>query len=84
MSEQAKIDDLVRRLTAEAYLGDGLYASYDGFQVCLRASGREHIVFLDDNTMAALLRYNAMIGGLVAQINALRRTAAAGGDGTGT
>lgn len=37
----------------EFYLGDGLYASFDGFQVRLRAprSDRDDEVFLDSHTL---------------------------------
>ena len=39
----------------EIYLGDGLYASYDGYQICLRAprGGHDHYVYLDALTLAA-------------------------------
>jgi hypothetical protein len=40
---------------AEVYLGDGLYASFDGFQYCLRAPRGtvDHVVYLDSATMGA-------------------------------
>ena len=43
----------------ETYLGDGLYASYDGFQIVLRAQiGRSsHFVCLDDSTLQAFLLF---------------------------
>ena len=36
--------------THETYLGDGLYASFDGWQIKLRAprDGGDHEVFLED------------------------------------
>jgi hypothetical protein len=39
----------------ETYLGDGLYASFDGYQICLRASqmSGDHLVYLDAPTLAA-------------------------------
>ena len=43
------------------YLGDGLYASHDGFQIRLyteRGNGT-HEVFLDDSTLAAFERFVA-------------------------
>lgn len=43
----------------EAYLGDGLYASYDGYQIRLftkRVTGT-HEVFLDGAVWAALERF---------------------------
>jgi hypothetical protein len=43
----------------EEYLGDGLYASFDGWQFRLRAPREEgdHIVFLDPSVLAAFERY---------------------------
>jgi hypothetical protein len=44
----------------EVYLGDGLYASYDGFTLKLRApiaSGVNHEVFLEPKVLANLLLY---------------------------
>jgi len=40
---------------SEVYLGDGLYASFDGFQFCLRAPRGtvDHVVYLDAATMHA-------------------------------
>jgi len=45
----------------EQYLGDGLYASSDGWQVCLRAPREDgdHIVYLEPSTLAAFERYVA-------------------------
>jgi hypothetical protein len=43
----------------EEYLGDGLYASFDGWQIRLRAprENGDHVVFLEDGTLAAFLEY---------------------------
>lgn len=43
----------------ETYLGDGLYASFDGYQIKLRAprDGGDHEVFLDESVFMALLRF---------------------------
>ena len=43
----------------EEYLGDGLYASWDGYQVKLRAprDGGDHVVFLDPHTMQNFIEY---------------------------
>lgn len=43
----------------ETYLGDGLYASFDGYQVGLRAPREhgDHEVFMDPLVLAAFLRY---------------------------
>lgn len=42
---------------AEAYLGDGLYASFDGFQVILRAprAGGDHVVALEPAVYQSLI-----------------------------
>lgn len=36
-------------MDGETYLGDGLYASFDGYQFCLRAprSDGDHLVYLE-------------------------------------
>ena len=43
----------------EHYLGDGLYASFDGWQIKLRAPRHEgdHEVFLEPPVLSALLEY---------------------------
>jgi hypothetical protein len=44
----------------EVYLGDTLYASYDGFTLKLRspnAAGLDHEVFLEPEVLANLLLY---------------------------
>lgn len=43
----------------EEYLGDGLYVSFDGFQVVLRAPRMEgdHIVYLNPEIYAALRKW---------------------------
>ena len=43
----------------ETYLGDGLYASFDGWQVRLRAprENGDHEVFLEQLTLQAFLRF---------------------------
>jgi hypothetical protein len=45
--------------TREVYLGDCLYASFDGCQVRLRAprDGVDHVVFLEPEVLAEFLRY---------------------------
>lgn len=42
----------------ERYLGDGLYASWDGFQVKLRAprGGEDHVVYLDPGVQISLAK----------------------------
>lgn len=43
----------------EQYLGDGLYASFDGYQIILRAprENGDHWVALEPAVLAAFLRY---------------------------
>jgi hypothetical protein len=44
----------------DSYLGDGLYASFDGWQIELYASNgiqKTSSVFLDSGTLAAFLKY---------------------------
>lgn len=44
----------------ETYLGDGLYASFDGWQVKLRAprENGDHVVFLEDGlTLEAFFKF---------------------------
>ena len=43
----------------ETYLGDGLYASFDGWQIQLRAprDGRDEIVFLEPSVYEELVRF---------------------------
>lgn len=47
----------------ETYLGDGLYASFDGFQFCLRAprGSTDHVVYLDSATMHAFDQFRKNI-----------------------
>jgi hypothetical protein len=47
----------------EKYLGDGLYASYDGWQFCLRAprENGDHYVMLDPYTLAAFEKFCSTI-----------------------
>lgn len=52
----------------EVYLGDGLYASFDGYQIKLRAPRApmittDHEVFLDPRTLANLIEYANKIKG---------------------
>ncbi len=44
---------------SETYLGDGLYVSFDGFQIRLRAprDGGDHEVYLDAAVLQAFLEF---------------------------
>lgn len=46
-------------MSEETYLGDGLYASFDGFQFRLRAPREDgdHVVFLDPRTLLAFTEF---------------------------
>ncbi len=43
----------------EEYLGDGLYASFDGYQIKLRAPREfgDSVVFLETGVLLSLIRY---------------------------
>lgn len=44
-------------MKTETYLGDGLYASYDGYQICLKANSHSNptdTVYLDPSVREAL------------------------------
>ena len=47
----------------ETYLGDGLYASFDGYGIWLRAprAEGEHVVYLEPEVFAALQDYVKMV-----------------------
>ena len=52
----------------ETYLGDGLYASYDGHQIVLRApreDGSNHWVALEPDVLKALVEFARELPGLV-------------------
>jgi hypothetical protein len=51
-------------LKLKRYLGDGVYAGFDGYQIWVWAErdGREHAIALDAQTMAALKKYAADLG----------------------
>lgn len=46
-------------LGQEEYLGDGLFASFDGYHICLRAPREDgdHLVFLEPMVLAAFIKY---------------------------
>lgn len=49
----------------ETYLGDGLYASFDGYQVKLRAPREfgDHVVYLEPRVLDEFMKYVSSIGG---------------------
>jgi hypothetical protein len=56
MAEDAGTGD-IGMSEREEYLGDGLYASFDGYQIRLRGFGVDHEVFLDQTTLQAFLGF---------------------------
>lgn len=57
------IDISPKPAAAEEYLGDGLYASFDGWSVWLRAprENGDHTVALDPDVLAELNRFAARV-----------------------
>jgi hypothetical protein len=51
------------KLTDEVYLGDGLYARHDGYQIILRAprEGGDHWVALEPQVLHAFQRFLSAI-----------------------
>jgi hypothetical protein len=43
----------------EVYVGDGLYASFDGWQIRLRAprENGDHVVYLEPETLQAFMQF---------------------------
>lgn len=50
---------------SEEYLGDGVYASFDGFAITLRASREhgDHFIVLEPREFAALMDYAKRVRG---------------------
>lgn len=50
---------MVKPKVREIYLGEGLYASYDGYHIRLRAPRGEgdYVIFMDHQTFLKLLKY---------------------------
>lgn len=48
----------------QTYLGDGVYASFDGFQIWLAVNHHENnVVALEPRVMESLLRYAELVWG---------------------
>jgi len=49
----------------QTYLGDGVYASFDGYQIWLRADrfGAEQAIAVEPEVLAQLVRYAAKVFG---------------------
>lgn len=50
-------------MSKEIYLGDGLYASFDGFMITLRAprENGDHLVMLEPEVFAALVEFQKQV-----------------------
>jgi hypothetical protein len=57
-------------LKMQRYLGDGVYAGYDGHQIWLWADrdGQRHSIALEYDTLTAFARYGADVKRLIAAI----------------
>lgn len=54
----------------QQYLGDGVYASFDGFQIWLAVGNHENkVVALEPSVMKALTEYNERIEALRKQVD---------------
>ncbi len=46
------------RNAGETYLGDAVYASFDGYQICLRTGdGNNQVIYLEPGVMNQLFEY---------------------------
>lgn len=56
-------EEFKAKYSRETYLGDGLYAHFDGYQFWLRAprEGGDHEVALEPPVFDALLKYRAQV-----------------------
>jgi hypothetical protein len=54
-----------------SYLGDGVYASFDGYQIWLEADGENHInrIAIDDSTLDSFLKYKDRLSLLLREGN---------------
>ena len=41
----------------EEYLGDAVFASFDGYQIRLRCAAPECVIYLESNVLEALFQY---------------------------
>lgn len=71
MSEEPTALEGLPRQNTEAYIGDGLYISFDGWQLKLRAPriGGDHFIALEPNVYQSLLRWVNRYPTLTAHMN---------------
>jgi hypothetical protein len=57
-------DVMPKPLFTQTYLGDAVYASFDGYQICLRTGdGNEQVIYLEPGTFHELRNYANRIWG---------------------
>jgi hypothetical protein len=54
---------MTKHLKLKRYLGDGVYAGFDGYQIWVWAErdGREHAIAFEADTLAMLAQYTATL-----------------------
>lgn len=54
----------------ETYLGDGLYASHDGYQICLRAPREDgdHVVYLEPRVLENFIMFVGIATGFAGNV----------------
>lgn len=65
---EPKREEMMARLTERVYLGDGLFASYDGWQIKLAANNgiTDHdVVFLDPSVISAFIAYKERLDNIM-------------------
>ena len=65
----------MKGLKLQRYLGDGVYAGFDGYQIWVWAEreGREHTVAFEAETLASLARYTADLKHMAHDAESLNR-----------
>ena len=59
MAKAKTPEEIARKMLAEEYLHDGVYASFDGWQIKLRAprENGDHVIYLEPQMWEELKRY---------------------------
>jgi hypothetical protein len=58
MKKMLKIDEMIERIKEPVHLGDGAYASYDGYQVWLAANHHDNkLVALEPGAITSFKEY---------------------------
>lgn len=63
-SGEISTTDTTRSPIREAYLGDGLYCSFDGYQLWLRAPrlDGDHVIALEPSTFSQFIQFARSVG----------------------